>query len=226
MATRTRRNIQRRRNRRPEATSRGTEQPPFVPQTMTVLKRLRFVSSGPNDPSGYSITNTDLMDLYCMAVTTTTAYQIFNAVRIVAVEVWVPSALDTTNNGMVINSCFLEFPAMVLSTGLGGRSVRLVDTSCSLDHSAHVRANPPEGSYAAMWQTNTAIAGTNALFNIGAASTGCIVDLTIELAIRDSALAPQPVTAAVVGATVGQIYVRPLSSTTSSALAPVGVNTI
>ncbi len=212
--------------RRPEATSRGTEQPPPVPQTMSVFKRLRFVSSGPNDPSGYSITNTDLMDLYCMAVTTNSAYQIFNAVRVVAVEVWVPSALDTTNNAPVINSCFIEFPAMVTSTGLGGRSVRVSDTSCSLDRAAHVRGVPPHGSYAEMWTTNTSVAGTNALFNIGAASTGCIVDLTIELAIRDSALAPQPVTAAVAGATVGQVYVRPLSSTTSSALAPVGVNTI
>jgi hypothetical protein len=212
--------------RRASATSRGTEQPPPIPQTLSVIKRLRFVSDGPNDPSGYSVTNTDLMDLYCMAVTTTSAYQIFNAVRVLSVEVWVPAALDTTNSGMVINSAFIEFPAMVISTGLGGKSVRVVDTSCSLDRAAHVRAHPPEDSYAAMWTTNTSIAGTNALFNIGAAATGCIVDVTLELAIRDSALSPQPVTAAVAGATVGQIYIRPLSSTTSTALQPVGVNTI
>jgi hypothetical protein len=193
---------------------------------MSVYKRLRFVSTGPNDPSGYSVTSTDLMDLYCMAVTSSSAYQIFNSVRVLAVEVWVPSALDTTNNAPVVNSCFVEYPAMVLSTGLGGKSVRIVDTSTSLDRAAHVRALPPEGSYASMWTTNTTVAGTNILFNIGAASTGCVVDVTIELTIRDSSLAPQPVTASVAGATVGQVYVRALSSTTSGALVPLGVNTI
>jgi hypothetical protein len=201
-------------------------QPPPVPQTMSVFKRLRFVQPGPNGPTGYSITNTDLMDLYCMAVTTTSAYQLFNSVRVVAVEVWAPGALDTTNDAAVINTCFVEFPAMVSSTGLGGKSVRYVDTSASLDIPAHVRCAPPHGSYAELWTTNTSVAGTNVMFNLGGPSTGLIVDVSIELTLRDSAQAPQAVTASVAGATVGQIYVRDLDSTSSGSLSPVGVNNV
>ncbi len=212
-------------NRRSNGRARGTKQPPPIPQTMSVLKRIRFVA-GANNPGGVSITSTDLLDLYCMAATTTSAYQIFNAVRVVGVEVWAPNALDTAGPSPLINTAFIEFPAMVASTGLGGKSVRIVDTSASLDEAAHVRANPPEESYAGMWAFNTAIAGTNVLFNIGGPSSGYIVDVTIELTIRDSSLSPQTVTGAVAGATVGQVYVRALNSTSGNSLIPVSVNTI
>ncbi len=174
-----------------------------------------------------SISNTDILDLYCMAATSTSAYQLFNAARVVSVEVWAPAGLDTGGSNMITNTCFLEYPAMVASTGFGGRSVRIVDTSTSLDEPAHVRGSPPEDSYAAMWTFNTAVANTNALFNIGGPLTGYVVDVTLELTLRDSSLAPQPVTAAVSGATVGQIYVRALDSASGSGvLVPVSVNTI
>ncbi len=205
--------------------ARGTKQPPPIPQTLSIFKRLRFVA-GVNNPGGYSITSTDLLDLYCMATATTTAYQIFNAVRVVSVEVWAPGALDTASSAPVINTCFIEYPALVAATGLGGRSVRMVDTSTSLDEPAHVRAAPPEESYAAMWAFNTSIAGTNVMFNIGGPISGFVVDVTLELTIRDSALAPQTVTGSVSGATVGQVYVRALDSTSVGSLVPVSVNTV
>jgi hypothetical protein len=192
---------------------------------MMVTKRLRFVA-GENNPGGTSVTNTDLLDLYCMATAATAAYQIFNAVRVLSVEIWGPNALDTANSAQIINTVFIEFPAMVSGTGLGGPSVRHVDTSTSLDVPAHVRAAPPEGAYSSLWAFNTAIAGSNVMFNLQGPTTGYVVDVTIELTIRDSSLAPAAVTASVAGATTGQVYVRALNSTSSGSLVPVGVNTV
>lgn len=86
---------------------------------------------------------------------------------------------------------------------------------------SHLGGSPPAGSMASLWING---GGTQNLIEITVVA-GTVIDLVIEQVVNnnDAVIA---VTAAVAGATVGQVYVRALDSTATSQLVPSAYKTI
>ncbi len=149
-----------------------------------------------------------------MATGSTSAYRIFDSVKLKGVEIWAANAAGDTSNSVLIEYNGLN--NIVSSAGMS-----FSDTAMGLSDVAHVRAIPPVGSLASFWQGP----GTGQdLFRIEGPK-GSIVDVELEFTFADSE-PPQGVGAAVSGATIGQIYLRALDSTSTAVLQPIGYDTI
>ncbi len=182
---------------RPRRKPRVDHYPPQIVPSLSFGHRFRFQASGATTAN---ITVKDLGDLLCMATATTTAYQLASAVRIRSVEIWGP---PSSSLAPVTVSC--EFSSSTI--GMIGPSRIVSDTSVGSARVAHVKAKPPLDSQANLWQLSTS---ANTLFTL-VLPVGAIVDIKYSLTMRDSS-GFSVVTGTVTGATVGQVYLRPLDS--------------
>ncbi len=189
----------------------GSSNPPQFTPTFVVKKKLRFQAASAGT---FVLQTNSLGDLWCVAATATSAYQLASHVRLRKIECWGPMA-----SSLVPVTCTLDWTGA--SAGTFGKSNRVSDTSMSSVSPAHIVSRPPPASQLAQWQSSTS--GTE-LCRLTVPS-GAVIDVTLDMALRDDATA-SAVIAAVAGATVGANYIRALDNQTGSVLAPIGYSTI
>jgi hypothetical protein len=187
---------------------RGSKNPPMLKATIQAQHRFRFSANG----SAFSgtISYEDLADLMCVAVTSTSASRLFDAVKLKEVEIWACNSA-----GDASNTAEIEFLETLI---IGGPGVTYSDTAMGLQNIAHVHAKPPPGSRLAGWLSNTTgSSGTDVnLFRL-AVPKGGIVDIVLEVCMYDNDTAIN-VTGTVAGASAGKTYCRPLDSAQNTAI--------
>jgi hypothetical protein len=174
-------------------------------------RRLRFVSNG---AVAQSITFQNLLDLLIMATSATTGADLFQAVRIKAVECWCTPALGSVSTVEVV------FDGG--TAGMVGDQRIHTDSSMGIEP-AHVLARPAPRTGAALFQESNA----NAAFFLDVPQ-GAVVDvlLSFKQPMLGNAVGTQN---PLVAATTGAIYARGLDGlavATSKLLPPTGVNNI
>ncbi len=146
----------------------------------------------------------NLLDSWMIAGTATTAYQLFDYIRIKKVTV---RAILANQPGAGVSSATVtvEFPGLTIGTGGGGK--QRTCTSMGTAHPAFVSLTPDPRSAQALFQAgsnNTAFV-VRAIDGLGGALAGAIVEL--ECVLRNSGLVnPAAVTSAVSGAQPGLLY--------------------
>ncbi len=171
---------------------------------------LRFNSTGVL--AGKSITQTDLLDLYCCATAANAAARVFAAARLNSVEIWSPAAAAGVATASIT---FLG------NQYVGAENRIFSDTTLGTSRPLHLMVRPPSGSMGAMWFNDTATASIMAI----SCPANTIIDIDISLVLRNSENVNN-VTGAVAGATVGRFYVRALDSTSGSGILPQSLTTI
>ncbi len=185
------------------------QHPRAMTSSISLSKLFRFQAT---TAGTYDINTNDVADLLCVATSSTAAYRLVNNFRIIAVELWGPATTGTIAQSTV---------QIDWDGSLPGGNKRQTDTVLGSSQVAHLRSRPAPGSYAGLWQSG----GNNSLFRL-VVPQYTIIDLTLEITLRDSGDV-SAVGAAVSGATTGATYVRALNSNVSTtALAPVGWATI
>jgi hypothetical protein len=154
--------------------------------------KLRFITGSALNQ--LVVTFQNLLDSLNVAATTVTAYQLFQAVRIRAVELWANPAIGTA---ATVQCEFVDTTA-----GVGGDARIHSDTSMGVQP-AHVRAKPAARSGLALFNASSA----NPAF-ILTCPTGTVVD--VELAFRGLPGFGAATQNAPVGVVVGAWYYRGL----------------
>jgi len=176
--------------------------------TIQAQHRFRFNANG----SAFSgnISFEDLADLMCVAVTSTTASRLWDAVKLREVEIWAGNSAGNSSNTVEIE--YLN------TTILGGPGTTFSDTAIGLMDVAHICTKPPAGSRASQWLNNTtgSSGGDFNLFRL-AVPQGGVVDVVLDLCIYDNESAVS-VTGTVAGASAGKTYCRPLDSAQNTAI--------
>lgn len=187
--------------------------PPMFNPSTVLRKRIRFqaVAAGTT-----TITSIDLADLYCVAATAVSAYQLGNNFRLKKIEMWGPMA-----SNLVPVTVSVDWIGNASGAGAAGKSNRVSDTSMGSAEPAHLKTSPPPTSQLSQWQNGL----TN--FNLCKLTypAGTVIDLTYDLVLKDDGTAAA-VTGAVAGATVGANYIRSLDSSSAVNLPPVSYATI
>ncbi len=167
--------------------------PPVIQPQIRHAQRLRYVVTAA--VVNFGVTFGNVLDGIIVALTTTTAVQLFDQVKIKAVEVWAAPALGSSNQ------------VSVQFTGNAGGALgdaKVWGSNSMGIEPAHVRAVPERMSEAALYQN--AAAGQAFLLT---APAGAVVD--VEVSFRNDNAAPTA-SAAVVAATAGEVYYRGLDS--------------
>lgn len=185
--------------------------PPFTP-SITVSKHQRFQASAAGT---YTIKAVDLGDLICMAATATSAYQLARTVKLQKITVWGPPS-DT----LVPVTTSLEWSG--ITAAVQGNSLTLSDTSIGATTPSCVSGSPPRTARASQWQLSTDV-GVLCTITV---PLNAIIDVHYKFVVEEKA-GLTSVTGAVAGASVGQVYCRALTSSTSTtALPPLSYITI
>jgi len=99
-----------------------------------------------------------------------------------------------------------------------------MDTALGTTNVAHAHAKPPRGSFAAAWLPD--IVGSSYVVCNITCPQGTIIDVNMTVELIDDETTNTTITGAIVGATPGVLYTRPLDSLAGTAfLIPLGVNT-
>lgn len=186
----------RRRQRRGAAQDLVPHPPPFQ-AAFVVGKVLRFKAS--SALSGLAITQTNLLDLLCMADTTTTAQRLMSSALLRKVEIWGPMASDLSPVTVSV-----EFPTDA-ANAIGASNALKSDTSMGATRCAYVGFKPRPGSVASFWAARASSASILKLTG----PTGSIVDVHLTYVLQNGESA-QAVANALVAATVGVVYCRGL----------------
>lgn len=184
--------------------------PPYT-STLVVTKKLRFrATAGTAVGVPDAITYKECGDTVVMYVSANLAYQLFNVVRIVKVEIWSPAI--SASGTVTYPTAGIEFPG--LTAGHVGDNRRVSDTSISMTSPAHVKLSPDPRSQASQWQStaNTSIAFA---LNYGA---GAVVDVVLQFRLTDELRVSGLATSNT--GTVGQIYYVALDGPGNNNLTP------
>jgi hypothetical protein len=146
-----------------------------------------------------SITFQNLLDMVLFAATSTTGFDVFEAVRINSVEIWASPMSGTPT------TVILVFDG--LTVGAAGDQKAHTDTSMGIEP-AHVKARPDPLTQAGQFQASSA--NIAFLLNVPA---GAVIDVSLSLRqpVLEAAIATQNV---LVGATPGAMYYRGLDGKT------------
>jgi len=178
--------------------------PPFTP-TIRTIHRFRFLNG--TEAGTYTITRAQLLNLILYTTSTTATVRLFEAVRLVGLELWSsPAAL-----GSQAVQLSLEW------LGENGPSTVLSDISIGVSP-AHIRSRPPPRSSCEWWSMSGQQESDNLFVLTIPANT--TIDVTLALRFVENE-APTSGDAAT-GATLGRIYGDYLDGATSGSLAPVG----
>jgi len=143
---------------------RAIAHPPQIPQlNIAHSVRMRFIAGS---AANSNITFQNLLDVFLVASGATAVWDVFNAVRIRAVEVW---AVPVIGNATTTEVQFLGNVA-----GQYGKPQVFTDTSMGVQP-AHVRAVPNRQSSLALWQQSSA----DVAFNIQCPA-GSVIDLELS----------------------------------------------
>lgn len=142
------------------------------------------------------MTFADLLDLFLVATSATAVFDIFDAVRVKAVEIWAASV----SFGAPL-SISLEFNG-ANTAGLTGNAKAYSDTVMSTEP-AHLLCKPGKGTASGMWNESSSNVAWSMTVPVNA-----IID--VHLAFRNLVSPPQGAQNVAVGATTGQFYYRGL----------------
>jgi hypothetical protein len=171
---------------------------------------LRFTTTGTGGSASTTVTFQNLLDAWCIAVSSTAGYQLFDFVKVRRVTVRAVS-----NPGLAGNVSFLgaqatvgvEFPSLVAGTQAGGKQAS--QTEMGTASIACCSLSPGRMTAAGMWQASSG----NVAFVVRAVDwnqnviVGAIID--VELSYKNSAdVNPAACASALTGATTGAIYFR------------------
>jgi len=173
--------------------------PPELPSYgITRDVRMRFASLA---FAATPITFQNLLDLVLVASGTTSAVDLFEAVRVNSVEIWAIAALGTPT------TVVLEFDGT--TTGAAGDQKLHTDTSMGVQP-AHVKARPDRLTQAGQFQASSA----NVAFLVEVPA-GAVIDvsLTLRQPVNGTVIAAQN---PLVGATAGVVYYRGLDGKTTA----------
>jgi len=164
-----------------------------------------------------AITNIDLLDLKCVAISAVAANRILTGVRLRKVEMWCANSSSGSANT-------IQVEMQTANPYFGNDSKLFADTAVGTTNVAHVCAKPPRGSFADAWLP--IVVGTAfEIFNV-TGPQGSIIDVHLVVTFADDEAATS-VSGAVAAATAGILYTRKLDSTNASPLiTPIGVITI
>jgi len=186
--------------RRVKAPGQLIPHPPAIPSYgITHSTRLRFITNAAQQQT--SITFQNLLDTINVALTTVTAADLFQAVRVREVEMWATPVVGGATSVQV------EFNGSV--AGIIGDTVIHTDTSMGIEP-AHVRARPAARSGVALFQASVA----DQAFALTCPS-GTVVDISLTFRGRPDVFAPTQ--NAPVGATAGAWYYRGLDGLAAGA---------
>lgn len=181
--------------------------------TFTIMKKkFQFIAQS---GSTVSLNLQSLGDLWCVAGTSTTAYQLASHFRLRRIRIWNPNqSVSATIN------TYLDWTGS--TAGVFGKSNRVACTSVNPELPAYIDSKPPPDSQIAGWMAASGGAVSICRFTC---FTAAVVEITIDFVLRDDG-SQQSVTAAVAGATAGVNYIRRLDSDTGATLIPVGYQSI
>lgn len=174
--------------------------PPQIPQLNTERGvRMRFVCN--SAASVLNITFANLLDTFLVATTAVDGFDVFQSVRIRAVEVWADAILGAAST--------VEVQFLGNVAGQFGKTQAFSSTSMAVQP-AHVKAVPARRSALAFYQQSSA----DVAFQI-TCPVGAVIDLELTLAQR---FGTQVAAAnALVGATAGAFYIRGFDGAASAA---------
>jgi hypothetical protein len=181
--------------------NRGRDQiishpPQFPSYGITRDLRLRFQATA---AASIAITFQNLLDTILLVASATTGFDLFEAVRVISVELWAIAALGTPATAILV------FDGAVV--GAAGDQKTHTDTSMGIEP-AHVKARPDRLTQAGQFQAS---APNTAFFMTVPAGT--VIDLS--LSFRQPVLgAPVSAQNALVGATPGTVAYRGLDGKT------------
>jgi hypothetical protein len=167
--------------------------PPKIPSYgITRDVRLRFLS---NAAAQTSITYQNLLDTVLLATSATAGYDLYETVRVNAIEMWATSTVTTP--------CTVTVIFAGLTVGASGDQKTHTDSSMGIQP-AHLKAVPDPLTQAGQFQPSTA----DAAFYLDV-PTGTVIDvsMTLRQPIIGGSVAAQN---ALVAANVGAIYYRGL----------------
>lgn len=196
------------------AAVRSQINPPPFNASAVVRKVFRFQSNAAL--AALPITSTNLLDAWCMAVTTTGAYRLASSFRLNNVKLWGPMS-----SSLVPVTVSLEYAADAAS-GLSSPNMLRSDTSMSSSYAAHVAFAPPDKSLASNWFGRAA---TSPLFTVNG-PINTVIDVDVSFVLQNGET-PAVSTAALVAATVGTVYLRGLDgvAAATTVLPPVSYTT-
>jgi len=166
-----------------------------------------------NATAAVGITYTNLLDAILLSTSATVGYQVFDVVKIRAVEVWSYSPSGTVN----INLAFIGG-----TLGAIGDEVQHTDVSMGIEP-AYIFAVPDARSQCSTFQPTTSAAA----FNLYCQS-GTIIDLHLTYRSAMKADTPQQTQLGLVGAAPGAIYYRGFDGqpTASTKFNPLGTQQV
>lgn len=175
-------------NRKSRAGRQGKPQPPQLSSNLRFSHVYRFAST--NGMTATQITNATVLAALggIVTVNATTATSMIDGYRIKRIRLWAsPTAVGSAN------TLICSFTENTQADQFGA-NLEFSDTSLNVDQSCYLDVVPPQGSFAAMWQSATGInSAARNLFTIaslvpaGTAGGTVIVDLHVEMVMNDGA---------------------------------------
>lgn len=179
--------------------------PPSVTDQLSASVCLRFMTTT-SWTGSYTVTFANLLDAWFLAGTATTAYQLFDFVKIRKVVVRCMAGPYTTGSGiMPTANVGIEFPGLV--GGQFGSGKQKVGTGVGFDTPAYVELSPDRMSQVAQYQPSTANPAfvVRATDGLRIAVYGAVIDVWVSYK-NSGDISPAAVTTARAGMTSGQIY--------------------
>lgn len=198
-------------NKTPANGGKGGAFPPQLISSIQIDKTIRFKASAAL--TSESVNVADLIDMICVAVTTTSAYRLPRTLKLRKIEAWAPPASD----GAAVT---LSVEDVLTVSGISAPSRRAEDVTMGQSRPAHVVWTPRMDSSLSKWLSNI-----NASALVLNGPSGTTFDVSISYVLQDGET-PGAVGAAVAGATVGALYIRSLNSNGSNNIPPVSYPTI
>ncbi len=195
--------------------SKDMLQPATVDQGMIVRRKVRFSNSNSSAAViNHRLQCRDFADNLCVGTSATTASQLAVSFRIRALKFWISSYASTAPGSFGLQ--FLVNNTYVTPGG-SQRSFSVACVSNSIP--AYLEVKPLKTELAGQW-LNAFAATPNRLLdlNVGA-GTVVLCELDIEYVLNQNQTG-QAVSAAVSGASIGQIYTRALDSASGTNLWP------
>lgn len=175
---------------------------PQLTDQLTTGITLRFTTTGIGGSTSSSVTFANLLDAWFIAGSATTAYQLFDFVKVRRVTV---RAVSGANSGGSTVTVGVEFPGLISGSNAGGKQAS--NSQMGVSKNAYVSVRPDKLSASAMWQPSSNsvafVVRTTDLNN--SVCLGTIID--VELSYKNSAdVNPAALTSPITGATPGNIY--------------------
>lgn len=166
-------------------------------QITMMFHRFRFVSNA--NESGLGIRFEDLLDMVnMMTVSSSSAYDIFQSVKVHSVEMW--ATPTTLGSAPVTVTC--QFSGSN-AAGQYGQFRTFTSTSMGIEP-AYIKAVPPRNTFTSMWQNSN----SNIAFKLWH-PTNTIVDVVVSLKSQTSGAGVECTNSPGAG-NVGQVYYRGL----------------